>query len=196
MTINLLSYNLANYGNACGRWLNVIDAQTRWYWPGIAISRHLAELIGGIVSVVSGAVAGSTFSFIIPLRMQAPAQPDRKVGFALLRRLGCQVDVAADGQQGCEMAAHAPNDLILMDCLMPDMGGYEATHIIRKRENAGLHTPVIAMTAGAMKGDRACCLEAGMDDYLSKPASLDALQGMLTKWRRSVCPTDGQNKWR
>ena len=109
---------------------------------------------------------------------------NQKVGCAMLQRLGCQADVAADGKRGCEMAAQAAYDLILMDCMMPDMDGYEATRIIRERENGGRRTPVIAMTAGAMKGDRDRCLEAGMDDYLSKPTSLEALQGMLTKWER------------
>ena len=118
---------------------------------------------------------------------------NRKVGCAMLQRLGCQVDVAVDGQQGCEMAARSAYDLILMDCMMPEMDGYEATRIIRDRENDGQHTPVIAMTAGAMEGDRDRCLKAGMDDYLSKPTSLEVLQRLLKKWERSGATAESPN---
>lgn len=105
---------------------------------------------------------------------------NRMVGAAMLRKLGCDVDLAVDGLQGCQMAVLRAYDLILMDCMMPNMDGYEATAAIRAHESG--RVPVVAMTAGAMQGDASRCLGSGMDDYLSKPASMDSLRMMLEKW--------------
>jgi PAS domain S-box-containing protein len=110
---------------------------------------------------------------------------NQNVGVALLKKFGCQVDVAVDGRQGCDMAAEKSYDLILMDCQMPKVDGYEATRTIRQREIGGKHTPVVAITAGAMPGDRQRCLDAGMDDYLSKPISFAAIRRILEKWAQS-----------
>jgi signal transduction histidine kinase/CheY-like chemotaxis protein len=106
---------------------------------------------------------------------------NQKVGAALLDKLGCRVDVAANGREALDMAADLPYDLILMDCRMPEMDGYEATREIRKREGAARHTPIIAMTAGAMSEDREKCIQAGMDTYLSKPVRADQLREMIGK---------------
>ncbi|MFN0107205.1 MAG: response regulator [Bryobacteraceae bacterium] len=107
---------------------------------------------------------------------------NQKVGQSLLSRLGCSVEVACDGVQACEMVAQSTFDLILMDCMMPEMDGYEATQSIRRQETDGRHLPIIAMTASAMPEDRARCLSVGMDDYLTKPTSLQMLKNMLQKW--------------
>jgi CheY-like chemotaxis protein/HPt (histidine-containing phosphotransfer) domain-containing protein len=95
---------------------------------------------------------------------------NQKLAVALLERKGHHVVVAANGAQAVELARTRPFDLVLMDVQMPEMDGLEATSAIREREaGSGVHLPIVAMTAQAMKGDREKCLEAGMDDYLTKP---------------------------
>jgi two-component system sensor histidine kinase/response regulator len=105
-----------------------------------------------------------------------------KVALLLLERLGYAVDVAANGRAVLELLPKASYSLILMDCQMPGMDGYEATAIIREQER-GLHRiPIVAMTANAMPGDRERCIAAGMDDYLSKPIERARLAAILAKW--------------
>lgn len=100
----------------------------------------------------------------------------------LLEKAGHAVTVAGNGHQALAELEHAPFDLILMDVQMPEMDGFEATAAIRLRERTtGRHIPIVALTAHAMKGDRERCLEAGMDDYLTKPLKTDALFGMITR---------------
>jgi CheY-like chemotaxis protein len=95
---------------------------------------------------------------------------NRTLALRLLGKLGHQVEVANNGEEALGLHARGKFDIILMDVQMPVMGGFEATARIREREAAGCpHTPIVAMTAHAMKGDRERCLEAGMDGYLSKP---------------------------
>jgi len=107
---------------------------------------------------------------------------NQKVAVGMLEKLGCQVDVAGDGQKAVEISARGGHHLILMDCQMPEMDGYQATAEIRRSEGSGRHLPIIALTANAMKGDREKCLAAGMDDYASKPMKLDTLRGVLDRW--------------
>ena len=95
---------------------------------------------------------------------------NQKVALGILIKIGYQVDVAANGQEALKAFEKKRYDLILMDLQMPKMDGYAATAAIRKaEEKTGLHLPIIAMTAHAMRGDRELCLEKGMDDYISKP---------------------------
>jgi CheY-like chemotaxis protein len=100
----------------------------------------------------------------------------------LLEKLGCRIDVAADGWEAVTMLAQFAYDIVFMDCQMPEMDGLAATAAIRQREaSTGQHVPIIAMTANAMQGDREDCLAAGMDDYVSKPVTVDSLVAMLRK---------------
>jgi signal transduction histidine kinase/DNA-binding response OmpR family regulator len=101
----------------------------------------------------------------------------------VLRKLGYDhIETANDGVEAVAVAGKAPFDLILMDCQMPRMDGYEATRQLRA---TGLRTPIVALTAHAMAGDREKCLEAGMDDYLTKPVLVDRLSQTLDKWLTS-----------
>ncbi len=109
---------------------------------------------------------------------------NQKVAGALLRKLGCIVDVAANGLEALDLVGQRSYDLIAMDCQMPEMDGYEATRRIRKWEGAARHTPIVALTASAMPEDRERCLRVGMDDYLSKPLRAKQLQEMLDKHLR------------
>jgi CheY-like chemotaxis protein len=113
---------------------------------------------------------------------------NQKLAVRVLERLGCRVDVAADGQEAVEMLAMLPYDVVFMDCEMPELDGYAATREIRRREGTDRHTPIVAMTAHAMAGDREKCLGAGMDDYISKPVRAAALQEALARWVTAVSP--------
>ncbi len=109
--------------------------------------------------------------------------PNRRVVESMLKRLGLRVALAQDGQAALEFNGRESFDLILMDCQMPVLDGYAATRGIREQEQAGgRHTPIIALTADATAEGRQKCLQAGMDDYLSKPIELKELHTALTRW--------------
>src|SRR6185436_11078331 len=91
------------------------------------------------------------------------------VAVSALRRFGYGVDVASNGAKALEMATEQPYDIVFMDIQMPVMDGYECARRMREQEGADRHTPIVAMTANAFPGDRERCLEAGMDDYITKP---------------------------
>jgi CheY-like chemotaxis protein len=104
------------------------------------------------------------------------------VATGILEHLGYTVELADDGVQALDALARASYDAVLMDVHMPRLDGYQATAEIRRREAAGPRTPIIAMTAGAIEGDRERCLEAGMDDYVSKPIDREAVAAALNRW--------------
>jgi len=109
---------------------------------------------------------------------------NQEVAIGMLEIFGCRVDTVGNGQAAWLAATRCLYDLILMDCQMPVMDGYEVTRAIRQREQEeGLgRTPIVALTAHAMQGDREMCLGAGMDDYLSKPFTRESLENILRKW--------------
>jgi PAS domain S-box-containing protein len=116
------------------------------------------------------------------------AEINREVGRGLLESLGYKVEMASSGSEAVEAVRHSRYAAIVMDCLMPDMDGYEATRRIRALEGPGRHTPIVALTAAAMAGDRERCLAAGMDDYVSKPLDLDLLHAALGRCGRGLAP--------
>jgi CheY-like chemotaxis protein len=110
---------------------------------------------------------------------------NQRLAKALLEKMGCIVDIAENGQHAVEIIKDAKEDyrVIFMDCQMPILNGFEATQIIRDREKSiQKHVPIVAMTANAMSGDRELCLDAGMDDYVSKPLDKQILNSVLNKY--------------
>jgi CheY-like chemotaxis protein/anti-sigma regulatory factor (Ser/Thr protein kinase) len=164
---------------------------------GLAVCKKIAD---SVMQVRSEPGKGSLFSFEITLKpvttsvTEAPVKQQKhrvlivedntvnqKVAATLVARAGYEVDVASNGRLALERIKQAEYDAILMDCQMPEMDGYQATREIRRTEGER-HTPVIAMTAHAMQGDRERCLSAGMDDYLTKPIDRQELAATLQRW--------------
>ena len=104
------------------------------------------------------------------------------VAATMLQFIGCKVDVVSCGRDAVAMVSQHKYDIVLMDCNMPDMNGFEATDEIRRLEGNKNHTIIVALTANAIKGFREKCLSAGMDDYLSKPIRSSKLQEIVTRW--------------
>jgi CheY-like chemotaxis protein len=130
----------------------------------------------------------------LPILIAEDNPVNQKLAVRLLEKLGYRADVAANGIEAVTAVQRIPYSAVLMDCQMPEMDGFEATRAIRAREaqqhpekSASSFTtprrlPIIAMTANAMKGDRELCLEAGMDDYITKPIKPDTLKTVLERW--------------
>ncbi|RMV86851.1 Response regulator receiver:ATP-binding region, ATPase-like:histidine kinase [Pseudomonas amygdali pv. sesami] len=183
---------------------------------GLPIARTLAERMGGTLRAESQEGSGSVFTLQIPLPVSRDVSVDiakplsvldahgkersillvednpvnRTVVQAMLRNLGCKVDVAVDGAEAVMKASAGNHALILMDCRLPVMDGYEATR--RIRQLSGLERiPIIALTANALQGDRDACLQAGMDDYLAKPFKHADLQQLLHRWLPFDAPVTG-----
>jgi CheY-like chemotaxis protein len=107
---------------------------------------------------------------------------NQKVGAKMLAKLGCRVDVAANGKEAVRMVEQGAYDIVFMDCQMPEMDGYEAAAEIRRR--FGPQPPIVALTASAIGQDRDKCLKAGMNAFMSKPVTQEELQAALERW----CP--------
>jgi CheY-like chemotaxis protein len=107
---------------------------------------------------------------------------NQKVAVHQLEALHLQADVVGSGKEALEMLQLADYDLVLMDCAMPDMNGYDATRAIRRMSGPVAAVPIIAMTADAVSGARERCLEAGMSDYVSKPVKLEHLERTLARF--------------
>jgi len=109
---------------------------------------------------------------------------NQKVIQALLKKLGLNADTVENGREALNVLKQIPYDLVLMDCQMPEMDGYTATRLIRQADSGVVnpHIPIIALTANAMQGDREKALDAGMDDYLTKPVNSDSLSATIQRW--------------
>jgi CheY-like chemotaxis protein len=111
---------------------------------------------------------------------------NQKVAVALLNRLGVRVDVASNGREAVERVQARPYDLVLMDCQMPIMNGYDATVEIRRREGAAPHIPIIAMTADVIDDSKERALQAGMNDFVAKPVGMQELSRALRTWLKKA----------
>ena len=107
---------------------------------------------------------------------------NQKVATRMLNRIGCDVDVAENGQQAVAMWQQQSYQMIFMDCQMPEIDGLEATRLIRETETRAQHIPIVAMTANAMEGDRDACIAAGMDDYAAKPVKIAELKALVERY--------------
>jgi CheY-like chemotaxis protein len=133
--------------------------------------------------------AGRTFEARVLIAEDNPV--NREVASEALRQLGCRVDTAINGREAIEMWASTTYDVVLMDCHMPEMDGLEAAAAIRAREaesGTARRTPIIALTANARGEDYQRCIAVGMDDYLTKPLTLNDLRGALETWLKSTLP--------
>jgi two-component system sensor histidine kinase/response regulator len=107
---------------------------------------------------------------------------NQRVQMRILERIGFAADTANNGQEALAALEQHPYDIVLMDCQMPGLDGYNATREIRRRETNGWRTVIIGVTANALSGDREECLAIGMDDYVAKPVAPEDLAAMLEKW--------------
>ena len=177
---------------------------------GLAISQHLVNLMDGSIGVDSRLGVGSTFWFTLDLPVSPttvtgrgsrpsgkrtaplPAGPrvlvvddndmNLEVASQMLRLLGCRVEEARNGQEAIDMFDPERHDVVFMDCQMPVMSGYEASSEIKRLHAGARGVPIIALTSHAMREDRARCIAAGMDGYMTKPARIADFESALAEW--------------
>jgi len=181
---------------------------------GLAISKRLVEMLGGTIGFQSEAGSGSLFWFTLPVEDLTPptdprgALPDeplervpsrvrtilvvednpvnQRMALHMLKKRGYDVELAENGQVALDKLSQTDYALVLMDCSMPVMDGFEATRRIRDVERQrGGHVPIVALTANAMPGDRERCLAAGMDEYLAKPVTAEELHSKIAGFTRA-----------
>jgi two-component system, sensor histidine kinase and response regulator len=188
--------------SSSGEILNAADARRHGFAATLTKPVRPSELFDCLLTNLNAGVSTAT-------RMTAPKSSsssealgmillveDNKmnqlVGSKVLAKLGFEFDVANHGGEAVSAIQTRIYDAVLMDCQMPEMDGYEATAEIRRIEGSSRHTPVIAMTAAAMEGDRNACLEAGMDDYITKPIRLESIREVLKRWIPTTRPVLGE----
>ena len=165
------------------------QGSTFWFelpLPGALTAPEPGRGAGPVLGPVTGSPAPAAPGASVLLVEDSPV--NQLVARVMLEKLGYRVDVAAHGAEAVEAVKGKRYAAILMDCLMPVMDGYEATSYIRRLEGPAAHTPILALTASAMTGDREKCLLAGMDDYLSKPIALGALASALANLGADLRP--------
>lgn len=162
-----------------------IDGQGSTFWVEFAIGTEASNLTPGgtdlsPLETPQQPIPETTVRHILT----AEDNPvNQMLACAVLDKLGYTVDVVETGAKAVKAAHTGTYDLVLMDCLMPEMDGYEATRIIRQAETGGeRRIPIVAMTANAMEGNREACLASGMDDYITKPVDIALLQKVLNRW--------------
>jgi len=176
---------------------------------GLAICKQLVSRMNGNIGVISNEQTGSTFWIDFCLAHQDSSAPpissdmkspntlnmtnpsillaednlvNQKVACAILKKLNCTVTIANDGEEAFQKACNEKFDLILMDCQMPKMDGYETTNSIRQEKGPNQKTSIIALTANALHGDDIKCIAAGMNDYMAKPINKEILISKLNTW--------------
>ena len=182
---------------------------------GLSISRSLVKLMKGEIECKKNDPDGSVFWFRIPLMTTHIKRADQDspipkftstnvlvaedsisnqvVVRALLEKQGYNVTIANNGQEAVKLASGASFDLVLMDVMMPEMDGIEATKEIRRLEDQGPHIPIIALTANVFSEDREKCLQAGMNDFVAKPIDAEKLIEQIVKWSSQISiPTEGK----
>jgi PAS domain S-box-containing protein len=179
--------------------LNREDAKRAGFTACLTKPFKAAQLFMSVASAIRGGTATQRMQAQVPAIEQSAARPhpakamklliaeDNPIGqkllLAQLRRLGVEAEIADTGDAVVQAVKKNDYSLVLMDCHMPGVDGFEATRRIRAWEaGAGRRTIIVAVTANAMAGDRETCIAAGMDDYLSKPVKLEALRALLTRW--------------
>ncbi len=174
-----LREQLADSGGRFDRWLTKPVRRAQLF-------RHLAEALGvgatrtGSAERQEGNREESLEGFRV--LVAEDNEVNRRVAERMLRRLGIEVECVPNGREAVAAAMEGGFDLVLMDCQMPEMDGYEATEEIRRREReSGRHLPIVALTANAMQQDIERCIQSGMDDYVAKPVTLEALRRALLK---------------
>jgi CheY-like chemotaxis protein len=152
-----------------------------------ALQDALAAIFGettGRTAVLPAAGADGQLGSDLSVLLVEDNPVNLQVGLGMLHSLGCTTYTALNGREALEMLDRQDFDIVLMDCQMPEMDGFEATRRQRARERQEKRrsVPIVALTANAVAGDRQRCLDAGMDDYLAKPFACKDLEKMLFRW--------------
>jgi signal transduction histidine kinase/CheY-like chemotaxis protein len=181
---------------------------------GLSICRRLVHAMGGEIEFESAEGAGATFTFTVPLtpstardHTPVPIEPaqaglralvvednivNAQVTVHMLRRRGVTCELAQDGEVALAWLANSAFDIVFMDCQLPVVDGLEATRRVRARENAGARrTPIVAMTAGTHASEREAAVAAGMDDYLTKPVTVEDLDRVIARFTTSRAADQG-----